>query len=150
MSQSYSMSMQLVGARLSITNEMSQSTSDTTPTPEQQPPTPYDLALYHQQSSHSLSPIYTFLLSSPTFSHTILPSPHTTRGTSLSSIILSDVHLNSKGSIHGSVSATFVDWASGNALSTMGRGSGVSLDMHTTFLSTCKGGEKVLIKVGEI
>lgn len=101
---------------------------------------PLTLALEHHQRSLSNSPIYNFLLQD------LIVLPTTTAGQSESYLELASQHLNSKGSIHGSVSATIVDWASGNALATMGRGSGVSVDMHVTFLNTCQGGEKVIIK----
>jgi acyl-coenzyme A thioesterase 13 len=39
-----------------------------------------------------------------------------------------------------------VDWASGNALATMGSGSGASVDMHVTFLNKAKLGEVVEVR----
>lgn len=102
---------------------------------------PYELALAHHKYSTTHSPIYTFLLSSA------VVHPSTSAGTSISTLVLDKQHLSSKGSIHGSVSATIVDWASGSALSTLGSSSGVSVDMHVTFINGCKAGEKVIIKV---
>jgi hypothetical protein len=104
---------------------------------------PVELARAHHSKSLTASPIYGFLLQN------LVVLPSTVAGTSLSSLILEPQHLNSKGSIHGSVSATIVDWASGNALATTGSHSGVSVDMHVTFMNTCKGGEKMIIKVRE-
>ncbi|KAH8082265.1 thioesterase family protein [Filobasidium floriforme] len=101
---------------------------------------PVELARAHHSKSLTASPIYGFLLQN------LVVLPSTVAGTSLSSLILEPQHLNSKGSIHGSVSATIVDWASGNALATTGSHSGVSVDMHVTFMNTCKGGEKMIIK----
>jgi hypothetical protein len=106
-------------------------------------PSPEELARAHHTKSLTASPIYGFLLRNLT----VLPS--TKAGTSIASLVLEPQHLNSKGSIHGSVSATIVDWASGNALATTGSGSGVSVDMHVTFMNTCKGGEKMIINVSE-
>ena len=103
--------------------------------------TPRQLAEAHHVKSLSASPIYGFLLQNL---HVL---PATEAGQSISSLVLEPQHLNSKGSIHGSVSAAIVDWASGNALATMGSHSGLSVDMHVTFLNTCKGGEKMIIKV---
>lgn len=111
------------------------SENETTPT------TPQELARAHHAKSLKASPIYGFLLQNLE----VLPS--TEVGNSISSLVLEPQHLNSKGSIHGSVSATIVDWASGNALATTGHHSGVSVDMHVTFMNTCKGGEKMIIKV---
>jgi hypothetical protein len=99
--------------------------------------TPYDLSLAHHKKSTTVSPIYAFLLRC---------QQSTTAGTSISHLTLAPEHLNSKGSIHGSVSATIVDWASGNALATMRCGSGVSVDMHVTFLNGAKEGEVVEVK----
>ncbi|KAG7527503.1 hypothetical protein FFLO_06863 [Filobasidium floriforme] len=101
---------------------------------------PVELARAHHSKSLTASPIYGFLLQN------LVVLPSTVAGTSLSSLILEPQHLNSKGSIHGSVSATIVDWASGNALATTGSHSGVSVDMHVTFMNTCKEGEKMIIK----
>ncbi|GHJ89101.1 hypothetical protein NliqN6_5503 [Naganishia liquefaciens] len=101
---------------------------------------PYTLSLAHHRRSTTVSPIYGFLLRS------LIPQHSTTRGTSISHLTLAPEHLNSAGSIHGSVSATIVDWASGNALATMGSGSGASVDMHVTFLNKAKLGEVVEVR----
>ena len=104
-------------------------------------PTPQELAQAHHTKSLTASPIYGFLLQNLT----VLPS--TESGKSVSALVLEPQHLNSKGSIHGSVSATIVDWASGNALATTGSHSGLSVDMSLSFMNTCKGGETMIIKV---
>lgn len=100
----------------------------------------YDLSVAHHRKSTSVSPIYGFLLSK------LEPQRSTTRGTSISHLTLAPEHLNSAGSIHGSVSATIVDWASGNALATMGSKSGASVDLHATFLSKAREGDVVEVK----
>ncbi|KAJ9111774.1 hypothetical protein QFC22_006433 [Naganishia vaughanmartiniae] len=102
--------------------------------------TPYQLAKAHHSKSTTVSPIYKFLLAH------ISIQPTTTTGTSISHLTLAPEHLNSGGSIHGSVSATIVDWASGSALATRGSKSGASVDMHVTFLSKAKLGEVVEVK----
>lgn len=52
------------------------------------------------------------------------------------------VHLNSKGTLHGSVSACITDWAGGLAIASTGRGNtGLSTDIHTTFVSAAKLGD---------
>jgi acyl-coenzyme A thioesterase PaaI-like protein len=104
------------------------------------PSSPVELAQTHHEKSLVASPIYGFLLSKVQ----ILPT--TTAGESITTLVLESCHLNSKGSIHGSVSTTIVDWASGNALATLGGHSGVSVDMHVSFLNSCREGEKVVIK----
>ena len=52
------------------------------------------------------------------------------------------VHLNSKGTLHGTVSACLTDWAGGLAIASTGlANTGVSTDIHTTFISTAKEGD---------
>jgi len=52
------------------------------------------------------------------------------------------VHLNSKGTLHGSVGATLTDWAGGLAIASTGREkTGVSTDIHTLYISTAKEGD---------
>ena len=56
-------------------------------------------------------------------------------------------HLNSKGSMHGTVSACLIDWAGGMAIASTGLDStGVSTDIHTTFVSTAKEGDLLEIE----
>ena len=56
-------------------------------------------------------------------------------------------HLNSKGTLHGTVSACLTDWAGGLAIATHGREkTGVSTDIHTTFISTAKEGDVLEIE----
>lgn len=116
------------------------STERASAVPEKDAETPYDLSLAHHNKSTTVSPIYAFLLRS------LIPQPTTTRGTSISHLTLAPEHLNSGGSIHGSVSATIVDWASGNALATMRSGSGASVDMHVTFLNKAMLGDVVEVR----
>lgn len=55
-------------------------------------------------------------------------------------------HLNSKGTLHGTVSTCLVDWASGLAIAATGmEKSGVSTDMHTSFVSTASEGDTLEI-----
>lgn len=64
------------------------------------------------------------------------------------------VHLNSKGTLHGTVTACLTDWAGGMAIASTGAEKiGVSTDIHNTFVSTAKEGdlleiESVASKVG--
>lgn len=56
-------------------------------------------------------------------------------------------HLNSKGTLHGTVSACLTDWAGGLAIATYGHEkTGVSTDIHTTFISTAKEGDVLEIE----
>jgi len=57
-------------------------------------------------------------------------------------LLVLPVHLNSKGSLHGTVSACLTDWAGGLAIASTGLTStGVSTDIHTTFVSTAREGD---------
>ncbi|KAJ9091445.1 hypothetical protein QFC19_009085 [Naganishia cerealis] len=103
--------------------------------------TPYALAVAHHARSTTVSPIYGFLLSA-----LVLQEHGTGAGTSVAYLTLEPHHLNSSGSIHGSVSATIVDWASGNALATLCSKSGVSVDMHVTFLAKAVLGQEVEVR----
>ncbi|KAK8932602.1 hypothetical protein H634G_06254 [Metarhizium anisopliae BRIP 53293] len=63
-------------------------------------------------------------------------------------LTLSATHLNSKGGLHGAVSATIVDFATGLAICAhdLRERTGASVDMHLTFLSTAAAGDTVLIR----
>lgn len=55
--------------------------------------------------------------------------------------------LNSKGGLHGSVSATIVDWAGGMAIASTGmEKTGVSTDIHVSYVSTAKLGDVLTIE----
>ncbi len=51
-------------------------------------------------------------------------------------------HLNSKGTLHGTVSACLTDWAGGLAIASHGlEKTGLSTDIHTSYVSTAKEGD---------
>ena len=56
--------------------------------------------------------------------------------------------MNAGKSLHGSVSATIVDWAGGMAVSTwdLREKTGVSVDIHVTYQSGAKVGEEIEIE----
>lgn len=86
------------------------------------------------------SPIYEFLLSD-----ILLVSA--SKGVVTARLPVKLCHLNSKGTLHGTVSACLTDWAGGLAIATHGREkTGVSTDIHTTFLSTAKEGDVLEIE----
>ncbi|KAF2272225.1 Thioesterase/thiol ester dehydrase-isomerase [Westerdykella ornata] len=101
--------------------------------------------LAHVQFFHSTrltsSPIYTFLLSSTTLIYA-------SKGTIRARLQLSHNHLNSHSSLHGSVSATIVDWAGGLAIAAydLRDKTGVSTDIHVSYLGTAREGEVVEIE----
>lgn len=69
------------------------------------------------------SAIYDFLLSDAEI-------VSATKGTATARLTLGKNHVNSRGTIHGAVSATIVDWSGGLAISTHGlEKTGASVDM---------------------
>ena len=60
---------------------------------------------------------------------------------------LQSMHLNSKGTLHGTVSACLVDWASSMAIAATGRDkTGVSTDLHVSYVSTAKADDTLRIE----
>ncbi|KXT13960.1 hypothetical protein AC579_4196 [Pseudocercospora musae] len=70
------------------------------------------------------------------------------KGEVVARLLLSENHINSQGGIHGSVSATIVDWIGGMAIATwdLRNGTGVSIDIHVTYQSSAKVGEEIEIE----
>ncbi|EMC95972.1 hypothetical protein BAUCODRAFT_34733 [Baudoinia panamericana UAMH 10762] len=87
------------------------------------------------------SPIYAFLLSD-----VVITSA--SKGHVVARLPLSHNHMNSMQSLHGSVSATIVDWMGGMAIAThdLRAGSGVSVDIHVSYQSGAKVGEEIEIE----
>ncbi|KAJ3532230.1 hypothetical protein NM208_g8533 [Fusarium decemcellulare] len=86
------------------------------------------------------SPIYTFLLSS-------VKLISTTRGSVTTRLVLDSNHVNSRGGLHGAVSATIIDFTTGLAIASwdLRETTGASVDMHISYLSTAKVGDTVEI-----
>ncbi|KAK6068420.1 thioesterase family protein [Seiridium cupressi] len=87
------------------------------------------------------SPIYNFLLSD-------VRIHSATKGSVKARLTLTKNHINSGGGIHGSVSATIVDWAGGMAIATwdLRERTGVSVDIHVRYLSSAKEGDEIEIE----
>lgn len=87
------------------------------------------------------SPIYAFLLSDV---HVVSAA----KGHVVCRLKLTKTHMNSGGGLHGSVSATIIDWMGGMAIcsQTMNDSSGVSIDIHATYLSSVKDGDEIEIE----
>ena len=82
------------------------------------------------------SPIYQFLLSD------IELVDAEKAGSITAHLAVKPVHLNSRGTLHGTVSACLTDWAGGLAVAATGlEKTGVSTDIHTTYVSTAKEGD---------
>jgi len=85
------------------------------------------------------SPIYDFLLSDVEIVSASI-------GTVTSRLTLGKNHVNSRGTIHGAVSAALVDWSGGLAISSHGlEKSGASIDIHVTYIGTAQVGETLEI-----
>jgi len=87
------------------------------------------------------SPIYNFLLST-------VHVTQASKGHVLCRLVLGHNHMNSGKSLHGSVSATIVDWAGGMAIATwdLREKTGVSVDIHVTYQSGARVGDEVEIE----
>ena len=95
--------------------------------------------LAHWSRLQSHSPIYSFLLSS-------IEITAVTHSSVTAHLKVSVNHLNSKRTLHGSVSACIVDWVGGLAIASTGLdNTGVSTDLHTIYLSTAKEGDMLEI-----
>lgn len=88
------------------------------------------------------STIYDLLLSSENLSFI-----SATKGTFEAHLTLSSCHVNSRGTIHGAVSAAIVDWAGGISIATHGyEKTGASIDIHISYLNTAMVGDVLQIK----
>lgn len=86
------------------------------------------------------SPIYHFLLQN-------ISIYSATKGVINARLEVDSVHLNSKGTLHGTVSACITDWAGGLAIASTGlEKTGVSTDIHTVYISTAKKGDVLHIE----
>ncbi|KAI0835068.1 Thioesterase/thiol ester dehydrase-isomerase [Hypoxylon sp. FL0890] len=86
------------------------------------------------------SPIYNFLLSD-------VKIRSASQGSMTARLKLTRNHINSAGGIHGAASAAIVDWAGGMAIATwdLRRKTGVSVDIHVTYLSSAAEGDEIEI-----
>ena len=86
------------------------------------------------------SPIYHFF-----FSNIELVSAD--KGSILAQLKVESNHVNSKGGLHGSVSATIVDWAGGMVIASHGlEHTGLSTDIHVSYASSAKEGDTLSIE----
>jgi acyl-coenzyme A thioesterase 13 len=87
------------------------------------------------------SPIYQFLLSD-------IKLTHASKGIVRARLLLSKNHINAHGGIHGSVSATLIDWVGGMAIAAWDNRTktGVSTDIHISYQSSAKDGDWIEIE----
>ena len=86
------------------------------------------------------SAIYNILLSNIRF-------VSATHGRIIAHLPLEPVHLNSKKILHGAVSASIVYWAGGMAIASTGLAkTGVSADIHISYVSTAREGDTLEVE----
>lgn len=87
------------------------------------------------------SAIYQLVLSDVRFTHA-------STGVVRARLTLTKNHVNSHGGIHGSTSATLVDWVGGMAIAAWDKRSkiGVSTDIHVTYQSSAREGDEIEIE----
>ena len=86
------------------------------------------------------SPVYNFFFSEIE----IVSAEH---GSIIAKLPVTENLLNSKQGLHGSVSATIVDWAGGIAIASTGmERTGVSTDIHVSYVSSAKLGDVLTIE----
>ena len=89
---------------------------------------------------YASSPVYSFFFPNVNI-------VHATPGLLRARLVLGPNHINSKHTLHGSVSATLVDWAGGLVIASKGLDStGLSTDLNVTYVSTAKEGEEIEIE----
>ncbi|KAL8927392.1 MAG: hypothetical protein Q9172_001390 [Xanthocarpia lactea] len=86
------------------------------------------------------SPIYDFLLGD-------INIVSASKGQIIAHLKVFPVHFNSKKTLHGVVSSCIMDWAGGMAIASTGLdNTGLSTDIHVTFVSTAKEGDLLEIE----
>jgi acyl-coenzyme A thioesterase 13 len=97
----------------------------------------------HWASIESNSPVYGFF-----FPRISIVSAVQGSGRVVARLPLEKQHINSKGILHGSVSATLVDWAGGMSIAAA-KGldrTGVSVDIHVSYVGAAREGETLEIE----
>lgn len=87
------------------------------------------------------SPIYEFLLND-------IKLTYASKGVIRARLPLTHNHVNAHGGIHGSVSATLIDWVGGMAIAAYDNRTktGVSTDIHISYQSSAKDGDTIEIE----
>ncbi|KAF1963763.1 Thioesterase/thiol ester dehydrase-isomerase [Byssothecium circinans] len=93
------------------------------------------------QSRKPNSPIYQFLLDD-------IKLTYASKGVVRAQLPLTTNHINAHGGIHGSVTATLVDWVGGLAIAAWDNRAktGVSTDIHISYVSSAKDGDVIEIE----
>ncbi|PSN61414.1 acyl-coenzyme A thioesteras-like protein 13 [Corynespora cassiicola Philippines] len=87
------------------------------------------------------SPIYQFLLDD-------IRLTFASKGVVRARLPLTKNHVNTHGGIHGSVSATLIDWVGGISIAAFDRRdkTGVSTDIHISYVSSARDGDEIEIE----
>lgn len=87
------------------------------------------------------SPIYEFLLED-------IKLTYASKGVVRARLLLGKNHINAHGGIHGSVSATMIDWVGGMAIAAWDNRvkTGVSTDIHISYQTSAKDGDTIEIE----
>jgi acyl-coenzyme A thioesterase 13 len=89
------------------------------------------------------SPIYNFFFAEIAFASAVA-SP---QGRIVARFPVRAAHVNSKGGLHGAVSAALVDWAGGMALAASGlEATGVSVDIHVSYAAAAREGDEIEVE----
>lgn len=87
------------------------------------------------ETQRANSPIYALLLTNVTI-------VHASEGTIRARLLLDQNHTNSKGSLHGTMTACLIDWIAGMVIASYGSTyTGVSTDIHVSYLAGAREGE---------
>ncbi|OCK78167.1 Thioesterase/thiol ester dehydrase-isomerase [Lepidopterella palustris CBS 459.81] len=87
------------------------------------------------------SPIYQFLLSD-------ISLISASKGLVRARLQLTNNHVNSKGGLHGTVSACLIDWVGGLAIASydLREKTGISTDIHVSYISSAKYGDWIEVE----
>jgi acyl-coenzyme A thioesterase 13 len=98
---------------------------------------PLELVKAHWAKKKPASPIYAMFLDK-------IELVSATSGSIHARLLVEEIHLNSANTLHGAVSATITDWAGTMAVASTGaEKSGVSTDIHVSYVSSAKAGETI-------
>ncbi|KHN99710.1 thioesterase family protein [Metarhizium album ARSEF 1941] len=134
--------LRILTSEITTTNKMTITSASNATTSPDTAADPARAAKVHalMQNLLSKSPIYGLILSD-------IQLVSVVAGSVTLQLKLTATHINSKGGLHGAVSATMVDFVTGLAICShdLREKTGASVDMHLMFLSTAQAGDTVLV-----
>ncbi|POR32791.1 Acyl-coenzyme A thioesterase 13 [Tolypocladium paradoxum] len=115
-----------------------------------QPDQPENAAVVATRTAHVQSLLERLLANSPIYGLMLstIRLVSVTRGTVTTALTLTPTHVNSKGGLHGAVSAVIIDFTTGLAIASrdLRDATGASVDMHISYLSSARVGDDVRIE----